>query len=851
VSLALARAASARHLLRHPAQLVLAIVGLALGVATIVAIDIAVESSRRAFGLSLDAVNGTSTHRLVAGPEGLDQQLYVKLRLEGLVPAVPVIEGYVRVRDRTMQLLGLDPLTVRDARTELGAGARDGGESELARLTQWFTEPGTVLLSGRTARELGISIGDTFEIEIAGQMHRASLLGHLDESRATGEEGGYDTLLITDIANAQEWLGLAGRLSRIDLRVSADEAGRAALERLKASLPVGVLIEEAARANQQSLDLSAAFTTNLRAMSLLALLVGALLVYSAISFAVVQRRRTLATLRALGMTRRQVLSSVLVEAAVLGLAGALIGIVLGASIGRELIVLVSRTINDLYFVVSVREAVLAPVSIVKALAAGVGVALLAALLPAFEVARSAPQLGLRSSVLEHRAHRASVALAFGGAALAGLSVAIVFASGRSLFAGFVALFLLLAASAAMIPAVLRALALGGARLMRAGSPLGRLALASVAASLSRTGVAVAALGVALAAMIGVAVMVESFRESLREWLGNTLRADIYITAPGPGFGRPERRLEPDVVETVLRTEGIVAYSASRRVSVPSAHGELSMDALELAPAGRAGIQILASTTQDIWSAFAKGALIVSDSLAWRLQLEPGERLELVTPQGVRAFPVAGVYREYGNDRGNALIHRAVYRRIWQDDAVTSLGLYVAPRMTATAVIERLRSSVEGAQRLYMRSNAELRALSMRIFERTFVITRVLYWLSAAVAAIGLLSALLAWQLERARELALLRSLGATPGSTAALIETQTVFMGLTALLAAIPLGLATALMLIHVINRRAFGWQIDLHLRAAPFLDALTIAVAAALIAGLYPAWRAASASLASALREE
>ncbi|MGQ0836164.1 MAG: ABC transporter permease [Gammaproteobacteria bacterium] len=829
------QAASARHLLRHPGQLGLALAGLALGVATIVAVDIAVGSARRAFELSLDAVNGSATHRVVAGPQGIDERVYLPFRLDDSARATPIVEGYVTVRDRTLHLIGIDPFA--DGR----AGAR--ADERLERLKRWLIEPGTVLLSRRTAAELGIERDESFELVIAGRAHRAVLLGYL--------EGASDGLIVTDIANAQEWLDLIGRLSRIDFQVPAGEARDATLAGLRAALPPGLQIEETERASRQSLDMSTAFTTNLQAMSLLALLVGALLVYSAISFAVVQRRRTLGILRALGVTRRKVLTTVLLEAAVLGIVGAAIGVAIGIWIGRELVTLVSRTINDLYFVVSVREVVLSSGSIAKALATGAGVSLLAALLPAIEVAHSPPQLGLRRSALEDRARRASRALAVTGAVFVLSSFVIVLAFGRSLFAGFVALFLLLAAAAALTPAVLRLLALAAARLAGRRSPIARLALAEVAASLSRTGVAVAALGVALAAMIGVALMVESFRESLHEWLGRALRADVYVTAPGPGFGRPERRLEPEAIATLLATNGIVDHSASRRVTVPSSRGPISLDALELAAASYAGIQFVAGDADRIWPAFANGAVIASESLAWRLELEHGDSLELVTPDGVRAFPVAGVYREYGNDRGNALIDRAVYVRIWEDEALTSLGLYLAPGIDPAAMIERLRAALAGSQTLYMRSNADVLDLSMRIFERTFVITRVLYWLAAGVAAIGLLSALLAWQLERSRELAMLRALGVTPRAAAGLIELQTTFMGLVALLASIPTGLLAALMLIDVINRRAFGWQIDLHLRASPFVDALVLAVAAALAAGLYPAWRAARAPLASEMREE
>ncbi len=244
-------------------------------------------------------------------------------------------------------------------------------------------------------------------------------------------------------------------------------------------------------------------------------------------------------------------------------------------------------------------------------------------------------------------------------------------------------------------------------------------------------------------------------------------------------------------------------------------------------------------------------MLISEPLAWRLRLGLHDELTLTTAAGPRAFAIAGIYREYGNDRGEVLMELATYRRLWHDEAIGGLGLYLAPHADVAQVIAQVRSAAHGRQGLFIRSNAELRALSLSIFERTFLITRVLYWLAAGVAAIGLVSALLAWELVRTRELALLRTLGVTPGGSAALVIVQTLFMGVAAFLAAVPAGLLTALVLTGVINRRAFGWHIDLHLASAQFLDALGLALAAALVAALYPAWRSARAPLAAHLRAE
>jgi putative ABC transport system permease protein len=349
----------------------------------------------------------------------------------------------------------------------------------------------------------------------------------------------------------------------------------------------------------------------------------------------------------------------------------------------------------------------------------------------------------------------------------------------------------------------------------------------------------------------VSIMVESFRVSLRDWLTDTMRADIYVAAPGPGVGRPERRIDPSVLEALVATAGVADHSASRSVVVRSSRGDIALDALHLAPGSYAGVDVSDGDPRTVWSAYDRGALLLSDSLAWRLHLRPGEHLSLITSSGARDFPIAGIYHEYGSGLGSAMMNLDVYRRLWHDDAITAVGLYLAPGVVASSEIPRLEAAAGGRQALLIRSNADIRAISLAIFDRTFTITRVLYWLAAGIAAIGLVSALLAWELDRKRELSVLRALGLTPRGAAALVTAQTVFMGGAALLAAIPAGLIIAVVLTKVVDRRAFGWHIGMHLRSAQFLNALALALAAALLAALYPAWRAATGPIAAEMREE
>lgn len=844
-------AATLRHLIRHPAQLALAFLGLSLGVATITAVDIATASSRRAFELSMAAVNGAATHQIVGGPQGIDERLYVRLRRElahESVALAPIIEGYVTIGDRTLDLLGVDPF----ASAELGAdgsqpsilalGSQDRADlPTLGTVAQWFMRPGAVVLSARTARQLGLATGASFPLSANGVTHRASLIDAIRD-----DSGRYDTLLLTDIAQAQEWVGTMGRLTRVDLRLPPGAAGQRVLARLRRELPADLQVQDAGASTQQSLDMTGAFTTNLQAMSLLALLVSTLLIYGAISFAVVQRRHLMGILRALGATRAEVLTIVLAETVVLGLLGAAAGILLGEVIGQGLVRLVSQTINDLYYVVEVNSTTLPPRTLAKALLAGLGTALAAGLLPALEVAGSTPQLGLRRSSLESRAVHLARQLVVVSAVLAIAAGLVIAASGRSLLAGFLCLFLLLLSVAAVTPAVLRALAQGAARVAGRVSPVARLAFAGIAGSLSRTGVAVAALGMAVAAMIGVSVMVGSFRQSLWDWLGEIRGADLYVAAPGMGA---ERRLDPAVVRAVLAVPGIAGHTESRLVEVQSASGLIDIEAQQ--PAGLPDLPLTDGANPRIWDQLDQGAVAVSEPLAWRKSLRRGDLLSVPTASGPKRMRIAGIFRDYRNGPGTVLMTLREYRRLWHDDRITGLGLTLAPGARPEQVTAAVRAASRGRQALFIFSNAELRTLSMSTFERTFIITRVLNWLAAGVAAVGLVSSLLAWELERSHELAILRSLGLTPAGTAALIEAQTGFMGLAALLAAIPAGLLTALVLTDVINRRSFGWHIDMHLSVTQLTSALWLSLAAALAAGLYPAWRMARICIAADIREE
>ena len=675
--------ASLRYTLRHPWQFGLSLLGVALGVAVVVAIDLTIDSARQAFRHSADTVLGRTTHQVVGGPAGIAEQVFVRMRREfASVPAAPIVEGRARVEKRDGEhvvLLGVDPVSERDFRAYAAvAGARE--RPDMARL---MTEPGAMLASSSTVRRLGLARGAAIELIGGGRAVELNHLGALSTGGAIGEAA-LDGVLLVDIATAQEALGLLGRLSRIDLVLPGGRVGDALHERLRAWLPPGTRLISAKARSGAMQQMTGAFELNLRMLSLLALVVGTFLIYNAMTFSVVQRRALFGGLRTLGASRAQVFALVLGEAVVVAGAACALGLVLGALLAEQLLAMVTRTINDLYFHVTVRSVHLSPLVLAKGLALGVAAALLAAFVPALEATRVPPGQALARSGVEDRARAVAMPAAIAGVGLIGASALLLVLPGEGVGAGFAALFGMAGGFALLAPVVTIA-ALGA--LLAVASPVSgsllRMSARGVMGNLSRTVIAIAALMVALSASIGVGVMVDSFRRAVVEWLDVTLRADIYVGVPGSGSGGT---LGVDLVRRINSIDGVAELSAGRRVVVETPGAPIEMLVLRMAKGSYGGFRLIAGEPRIAWPAFdSAGAVLVSEPLAYRRGLAVGGAIALLTMRGIRDFPVAGVYRDYGSDQGAVLMSRATYAAHWDDAGVSAVGLYLEPSADPGAV----------------------------------------------------------------------------------------------------------------------------------------------------------------------
>ncbi|MCP5146278.1 MAG: FtsX-like permease family protein [Gammaproteobacteria bacterium] len=833
--------ASRRFLASHPWQLALAIAGIALGVAVVVSIHLTRISALNAYDAATVAIAGSATHRLYGGPAGLDEGVIRTLAVDLAVGQVaPVVSISVMVNGRLpARVLGIDPLS------EAGFarfGATASGGLQFAGL---MTTP-TALASPALLEKLGIAGGTSMVLRVAGNEMAFRCLA-LDPFPAQLPED----VLVTDIAFAQDLTASAGYVSYADLILSPTTQA-VVNGSIGRTLPAdAVLVSmDAERGSLESM--SAAFQTNLMALGMLALMVGAFLTYNAVSFLLLQRRELFGRLRTLGATRRQLGGVVLLETMVIALVGTGLGLLLGLLLAEGLLHLVVQTLNDLYAPVRSDNIALALDAIVLAVVAGMGAGLLATLPTLLEILRAPPE-GLRRRIVAETqaAKHANRALVAGGVLIVGGCVLLAL-PGRSVALGFTGLFCAALGFAVSIPRLAVLLLRFTSRYCGPVSALlFREALRSTERNISRTGTALAALTLACATAVGIGTMVESFRVSVSQWLVQALPADIYVIAASGGGMPGRQQLDDALVNQFTTMDGVADVITSSRVLLPRTErmGELLVQGMQEATFGL--LPLIDTDATQAWHAWQSGGVLVTETFVARRGLAGGDTLELLTPAGPVEFNIVGVYRDYGAEAGGVMINREVYRQYFQPLAYDSIGLRLADGVDIDGFNSRLQSRIAEHPNLQARLKRDIQKISLVIFDRTFAITRVLRTLALLIATVGIFGALMALTLERGREYAVRRALGFLPSQSASQMLSECGVLGIIAGSLAIPAGLAMAAALIFVINARSFGWTMPLLLPPDQILWPPALALVAAVAAGIIPAWRLARHPPVEFLRDE
>ena len=803
----------------------IAVLSVALGVAAVIAIELAGDAAAGSFRSSMETLLGDAAFEVTAvggvGPE-------VAARLATLpypIKVRPRMEAYAMISAprRAVPLLGVDLVAesfsggVEGALTD--AGALDTGDSV------WVG-------SG-----LGYKAGDRLQLTINDSSAQYTVRGIL--------AAGSGDVILMDLATAAHVLGNGGKLDRILIEVPDSLHSANSVDQwealLRAALPPGLTVAREGTQTEENRRMLAAFRWNLRVLSYVSLAVGAFLIFNTISVSVVRRRFEIGILRALGITRGGVLAGFLGEAAALGLLGAVAGIVLGRLMAIGAMGMVAATVQSLYVSSQPGAISLTWTDAWIALAIGVGVSVISAFSPAWEAALVAPVEAMARGQREHHARVHSrrdliAAAVFGACAWIASRQGPV--EGKPMF-GYLAALLLLGASALAMPALVAGLTLALAGAMRAIFGVeALLATRGLAGSLRRSSVLVGALSTALAMLVAVGIMVGSFRQTVLVWMDDRLQADLYLRPAGaPGTDR-HPTMSPEIPGDLAKLPEVESVDTLRAYEISYQGLPVTLGGMEARLAGHYGRRPLLSGAEPrtVWPELVgRDAVLVSEPFANKHHVHAGDTLMLPLGAANIPFRVLDVYYDYSNERGSILMDRGTLLKYLPDARPSDVAVYLKPGVPAEQVRSQIQAALAG-RKVLIASNRSLRQEAIRIFDRTFAITYALEAVAVFVAIMGVGGALLALVIDRRREFGLLSFLGASHGQVRRIILFEAGLLGLLANVAGVILGLLLSLLLIFVINKQSFGWTIQFHWPVAVVLSGLSIVYVATVVAGIYPA---------------
>ncbi|MBL8420476.1 MAG: ABC transporter permease [Dechloromonas sp.] len=766
-------------------------VAIVLGVALGMAVQAVHEAALTEFGRGLRTLAGDADLQVVGPRGGFDESLYALLSSRPEVAAAsPLLELEARRAgsDETLQLLGMDVFALARVTPRL-LPRPAAGAGRFATLAD-----DRIFLSAAAQEALGRKPGDRVTLQSGSGTTDLKLAGDIPGAAENRR------LALMDIAAVQSLFARIGRLTRIDLKLAEGVAPAAARSALQAILPAGVLIEAPEAAADQAANLSRAYRVNLTMLAAIALLTGGFLVFSAQALSVVRRRTQFAFLRALGLPRHSLFAWLVAEGALVGLAGGVVGVALGHALAWGALALLGGDLGAGYFAGLEPSLQFQPQVTAIYVALGMLAGIAGAWLPAREAATVSPAQALKAG-------NEAALLGGRGHPWPGLTLLLASLAACSIppldglpVGGYLAGAFLLAGSVMLLPAA----ASGIARLLPQRGPVSaRLAAARLGAAPGHAVVAAAGVLTSVALAAAMAIMVASFRDSVDQWLTQILPADLYLRA---GQARTSAYLDEALQARISAVNGVDRSSFTRHDNLRLAAGKapvaliarpLAADGSDLPLVGRA--QPAKETA--VWISEA-----AQDIYGWRA----GQQVTLPLAGKAVSAHVAGVWRDYSRQTGAVMIDLADYRRLTGDRLVNDAAIYLAFGGVADRVADAL-TALAGPGVLEIARPGEIRAISLRIFDRTFAVTYLLEAVAVAIGLAGVAASFAALASARRREFGMLRHLGLTRRQIGWMLAQEGALAAGVGVLAGLLAGGAIGLVLIEVVNRQSFHWSMDLH----------------------------------------
>lgn len=818
-----------------PGRAVLALIAIALGVALGVAVHLVNASAVNEFELAARQLTGDAD-LVVRGPRaGFDEALYAQVaRLPQVAAANPALEVNVPVAGRpgTLKVIGFDPLRAAQVQPAL-LPARPG-------LVLDLFGPDALLLSPAAAEWLDVQPGDPVVIYVGTRAVTLKVAGLLPAGSYPQRTG------LMDIASAQWRLGRLGRLNRIEVKLEPGAEIEAARRDLQAILPAGVHAVTPDIDVGRSADISRAYRLNLDMLAMIALFTGAFLVFSSQVLALLRRRTQLALLRVLGVTRSTLARQLVAEGAVVGVAGAALGVALGYVLARYAVALVGGDLGAGYFRSIDARLHSNPQALVTFFALGVLFAVLGAAAPALDAARRPPAQALRAGD-EEESLRTLRTTSWGVAAIVGGLLLVLLPPIEGLpVAGYAAIALILLGAVLIMPR------LAAACLDRLPVPHGARAAVAVAqlkATPRQAAISLAAIVISMSLMVSMLIMVSSFRVSFDAWLQRVLPADLYLRA---GRGGDTGFLTPDEQARIADTPGVERVEFLRSQSL-LLRPERPAVSLVVRPIDAAAADTVLPLTAPplVPRPTEPPPVWVSEVAADLYGLRQGATVRLPIGDTPLPYTVAGVWRDYARQNGAIAIDRDLYITLTGDREVSDVALWLASGTTANEAARALRERLAGAEGIEISSAQEVREISLRVFDRSFAITYALEIAAVLIGLLGVSVSFSAQALARRREFGVLRHIGMTRRQIGAMLGFEGALVASFGTVCGLATGSVVGLILIYVINRQSFHWSMELHMPWSALAGLATAIVAAAAATAVWSGRTAMDDAVVRAVRED
>ena len=763
-----------RPLWSEPVRTLLTILAVALGVAVVVAIDLAGQAAAGSFHSSVETLTGRNDLLITGTGGGPDQVLGKLVQLPYDFDFSPRIEDFATLNGKgeAIPFIGLDVIS----------HAQNSAVTQTARVG---ANPVFV------GADLHLQLHQQIRLLINDAFYNFTVEGIIPNQ----------TVIVADIDLAQRVTGKLGRVDSIDVRVPKQDDLEHWQTMIKQQLPESMSVEPQGTRTNENRKMLSAFRWNLRVLSYIALVVGGFLIYNTISISVVRRRNEIGVLRALGATRGFILGGFLCEAAFFAIVGTAIGLLMGRFMAIAAVKLIGTTVQALYVSSQPSPIEFTPTAILMGTILGISISLLAATAPAIEASLVAPVEAMARGRNEFNVKQLSRKSIYAG--LLSLLPAI---NNQPIFA-YIAVLFLIAGTAAAIPNIVAGFSvITSSLLQRVFGVEAQLAMQSLRAGIGRTSIIAAALTAAVAMTAAVGIMVGSFRETVYVWMDQELKADFYLRPAGSAASDRHPTMSADIGQAIARIPGVASVGSLRAYPID----------YQGMPATLAGVD-----DQDVKPGnFAS----VSEPFASKHHVKVGSIVSLPLAGAVRNFKVTDIYSDYSTERGFILLNLQTLHHYLPDKAVSNVAVKLKPDADH-AEVRRQIDQIIGGRAVLVFANGDLRKGAIEIFDRTFRITYALEAVAIVIAVMGIAGSLLAMVIDRRREFALLRFLGAAQPQI--------------------------RLILIFVINKQSFGWTIQFHWPALALLGALTGVYIATVIAGLYPAHTAVEMNPIEVIHEQ